>query len=137
MPAARAHINITPLIDVMLVLLIICMLMPHTHHTLAAHVPAPPAEAPDRTPPTPLVVEVGSGLALNGKTVEGMDELRQQLEIALAVRADRTVFVRSSGNPTYGRVVEAMDTARAAGAERLGLLTNGNQPPSSQSTRNP
>jgi len=136
MPAARAHINITPLIDVMLVLLIICMLMPHTHHTLAAQVPAPPVEAPDRTP-TPLVVEVGSGLALNGTTVEGLDKLRQWLEIALAQRADRTVFVRSSGNPTYGRIVEALDVAKAAGADRLGLLTDRDQEPSSRSTRNP
>jgi biopolymer transport protein TolR len=137
MSDARADINVTPLIDVMLVLLIISMvLMPVAHHTLDTRVPS----AADDDPPTPtppaLVIGVGPRLALNGQEIEGLSDLRSRLEAALAVRDDKTVFVRSDGEATYGRVVEALDTARAAGAERLGLLTDRDQP-SWHSTRNP
>jgi biopolymer transport protein ExbD len=136
MSAARADINVTALIDIMLVLLIIFMLMPHTHDTLDTKVPAT-AEEPPEPPPHAIVVAVGAGLMLNGKPVDGPDDLRRRLEVALAVRADRTVFVRSDGDPTYGRIVQALDVAKAAGADRLGLLTERDQVPSSRSTRNP
>jgi biopolymer transport protein ExbD len=45
-----------------------------------------------------------------------------RLREVLGARADRTVFVRGAGPITYGRVVEAMDVARGAGAERIGIL---------------
>ena len=134
---ARADINVTPLIDVMLVLLILFMLMPHTHDTLDTKVPAATAEEPPEPPPPAIVVAVGASLMLNGQPVDGPDDLRRRLEVALATRADRTVFVRSDGDPTYGRIVEALDVAKAAGADRLGLLTERDQVPSSRSTRNP
>jgi biopolymer transport protein TolR len=137
MSATRADINVTPLIDVMLVLLIMFMLMPHKHDTLDTKVPAPAAEEPPVPPPPAIVVAVGAGLMLNEQPVDNPDDLRRRLEMALAVRADRIVFVRSDGDPTYGRIVEALDVAKAAGADRLGLLTERDQVPSSRSTRNP
>jgi len=119
----RSDINITPLIDVMLVLLIIFMMMPFTHQTVDARLPAPPTDDP--VPPTAaIVIGVGRRLALNGKEVESLSDLRTRLEAALMVRKDRTVFVRSDGDATYGRVVQVMDTARDAGADRLGILTS-------------
>jgi biopolymer transport protein TolR len=119
----RYDINITPLIDVMLVLLIIFMMMPFTHQTVEARVPAPPTDDPVPPPTAAIVIGVGPRLALNGKAVEGLSDLRTRLEAALLVRNDRTVFVRSHGEATYGRVVQVMDTARDAGADRLGLIT--------------
>ena len=48
--------------------------------------------------------------------------LEERLKEILALRSDRTVFVRASGHVRYGRVVEAMDAARGAGADRIGIL---------------
>jgi biopolymer transport protein ExbD len=124
MAAVRADVSVTPLIDVMLVLLILFMVLaPPVHHSLDTNVPSPPAEEPPRPAPAAIVITVGPRLALNGQAIDGLADLRTRLETALVVRADRTVFVRSEGEVTYGRVVEVMDTARTAGAERLGLLT--------------
>ena len=134
----RADVNVTPMIDVMLVLLIIAMvLMPVAHRTLDTSVPSPPDVDAPAPIAGPIVITVGLRLALNGQDIEGLSDLRVRLEAAFAARSDRTVFVRAGGPVTYGRVVEAMDTARDAGAERLGLLTDRDQPPASRSTRKP
>ena len=52
-----------------------------------------------------------------------MAELQTELRDALAVRADHTVFVRVDGDVRYGRAVEAMDVSKAAGADRIGLVS--------------
>jgi biopolymer transport protein ExbD len=138
MRSVRAEVNVTPMIDVMLVLLIIAMvLMPMANRAVDTKVPAKATDEPPQPAPAAIVVTVGPRLALNGQELEGLSDLRLKLEAALAARNDRTVFVGSDGDVTYGRVVEAMDTARDAGAERLGILTGRDQPAPSRTTRNP
>ena len=128
-PERSAEPNITPLIDVMLVLLIISMLLAVPSRGLDVSLPRP--AAPDGTPPTappPLVVAVhADDVALNGRHLPSVAALEAEIRDRLSVRADRTVFVRAAEPVPYARMVEAIDAARGAGADRIGLL--GSTPP--------
>jgi biopolymer transport protein ExbD len=120
-----AGINVTPLIDVMLVLLILFMIVaPMSPRGLDATLP----ESPGPTPPPPpvgiplvLTVEAAT-FSLNSLPLADAQALDEQLKEALGPRSDRTVFVRAVGHVSYGRVVAAMDAARGAGADRIGIL---------------
>lgn len=126
MTRLNAEINITPLIDVMLVLLIIFMVViPPATNSVDSTIPedSPP---PNPTPPPPaLVLDVGAEgvLALNSKPLSSLSELSMTLTDVLASRTDKTVFVRGTTTARYGAVVSAMDAARGAGAERIGVVT--------------
>jgi biopolymer transport protein ExbD len=120
----RADINVTPLIDVLLVLLILFMLAtPVARPSLDIRLPsADPSPAPSPPPPAVVLEMDTSGLKLNGTFLVSKSELGLRLRDVMAVRSDKTLFVRASGALAYGSVVEALDVARGAGVERIGLL---------------
>lgn len=121
----KADINVTPLIDVLLVLLILFMLVaPSAPRALTASLPrpAPDGDAPDSRA---LVLEVrADDYALNTLPILTLDELGRRLRSGLETRTDRTVFVRAEGDVPYERVVAAIDAAQGAGASRIGLAND-------------
>ena len=122
----RAEINVTPLIDVMLVLLILFMLVtPVAPRGLETRVPEPaPSRPPTALPPPSSVVVTVEAAAykLNQAPLLTIAELESLLREQLAARTDKTVFVRADLDVKSGRIVEAMDVARSAGADRIGFV---------------
>jgi len=122
----RGEINVTPLIDVVLVLLIIFMVLtPSTLKHLTAVVPKK-SEDNTPTPPTetPIVIEYTAKrvLSLNGETLQP-ESLADRLGERLRSDRQKTVFFKSEDEAPYGEVVRLMDIARGAGAKTLAVVT--------------
>jgi biopolymer transport protein ExbD len=129
---SKAEINVTPLIDVVLVLLIIFMVMtPLVEKDLAVHLSTEKRtqKAAEVAPTQVLVAVDGSGaLQINSEPVANsqyIDKLRQMLSGNAS--ENNVVFVVASDDVTYPRLVEAIDSAKRAGASTVGLAIGTSQ----------
>jgi len=126
---ATPNINVTPLIDVLLVLLIIFMVIsPQKPHRFETKVPEKPPEEQKDAPPDPLsllvtIPRAGGGYKLNTQDANTLQELQDQLFKALNGRpADRkAVFIKGPIGLPYGEVIKVIDVVTAAGASPIGL----------------
>jgi biopolymer transport protein TolR len=125
---AMSNINMTPLIDVLLVLLIIFMVItPLTPKGLEALVPQPPP--PNAPPPPPgqdrtvvIVINKDRTMMLNAEPITESN-LGSRLEAVFATRAERVVFVKGDPDLEFQSVARAIDIAKGAGIDKVGLMT--------------
>jgi len=130
-PPVMNEINVTPMVDVMLVMLIIFMVItPMLSKGISVDMvktknPIAMQEA-DKTDAV-LVAVTRDGKAFLGTTQMPPDQLPAKVKDLLTNRLDKTVFVRADSRARYERVVEVVDNLRAAGVDQLGLLTEQQQ----------
>ncbi|HUB34226.1 MAG TPA: biopolymer transporter ExbD [Bryobacteraceae bacterium] len=123
-----ADINVTPMVDVMLVLLIIFMVItPMLQHGVSvdmAKVKNPiPMQAADKSDAVMIAV-TRDGKSFLGTTLTPPEDLPTKVKDLISTRLDKTVFIRADQRARYEKVVDVVDNLRAAGVDNVGLLTD-------------
>lgn len=123
----RCDINMTPMIDILLVLLIIFMVItPLTPHGLEALAPEPPDKKnqppPDQDRTVVIVIDKDKSMHINNEDTD-MQKLGPRLEQIFKTRAERVVFVKGDPDLDYQTVAQAIDVAKGAQIDKIGLMT--------------
>ena len=124
-----SEINMTPLVDVMLVLLIIFIItMPVIQHTVKVALPRA-SSSRDQTPPDKLQLSVDAqGQFYLDQQAVGADALQERLRAQAAREPQPQLYIRGDKNVPYEHVVQAMTAAQRAGLSRIGFVTEGQRP---------